>query len=304
MSNKQKPITQSSILICGPVRNVANGISDELEVIAAATSSFKSTFYLLIESDSNDETLKKLKEEEENRQNFFYRSMGNLTEKFTKRTQRIAFCRNAIVDEVKNNPKFKDLDYVMMADLDGMNHLITKEKIEQCWELDEDWDVLSANQGENYYDIWALRHPLWCPDDCWQLKEQLELIMSSDDAENLAVRSRQPIIDPRSDLIEVDSAFGGLAIYKKKAFISGRYEGLDQNNKEIADHVLFHKQLKQAGYRIFINPALINCAKYPEKLASISVKPPKFIFRIIKNLGIRFFGKKRFNKYLDQLKTY
>ena len=304
MGRQQKEISESSVLICGPVRNVAKVILQELQIMANATSSFKETHFLLVESDSSDETVQLLAAEKRKRLNFQFISNGKLSVKIKKRTERIAFCRNIIIDEVIRNSKLRNIDYVMMADLDGMNQLITREKINECWNLDQIWDVLTANQGENYYDIWALRHPLWCPDDCWQLKEKLEPLVGEKYAVNLAVTARQVILDPRFQLIEVDSAFGGFAIYKKEAFISGRYHGLDSNGKEIADHVIFHQEIKLAGYKIFINPALINCAKYPENAITEIPKKSSLIIKTIKKMGLKIFGKKRFNKYVKQLITY
>ena len=53
------------------------------------------------------------------------------------------------------------------------------------------------------------------------------------------------IIPTNSDWIEVDSAFGGLAIYKKKCFDIGHYVGTYSNGKEVCEHVSFNLQLKK-----------------------------------------------------------
>jgi len=111
------------------------------------------------------------------------------------------------------------------------------------------------------------------------------------------------VLDPRAGLIEVDSAFGGLAISRRDAFLSGRYAGTDQKGIDVADHVPFHEGLRQKGYKIYINCALINCAQYPDAIEPELPQKPKGVLKLIQRLGQAVFGKKRFNKYLDLMKS-
>ena len=99
-------------------------------------------------------------------------------------------------------------------------------------------------------------------------------------------------------LIEVDSAFGGLGIYKKEAFISATYIG-SEDGKDICEHVPFHRSLKKKGYRLFINAALTNCVE-PINTSESAKKRP--ILKIIKKVGRALLGRSRFDKYLDFLK--
>jgi len=302
----RKPIADSKILLAGPIRNVAHTIQNEVETLVMSLGNFKEIYCFVVESDSNDNTAKKLEELQSAIKNFSYISVGNLTDKHPKRTDRIALCRNIIIDAVASNPEFTDVDFIAMADLDGMNALVTPEKIAQCWEVEEPWDVITANQLGEYYDIWALSHPYWNPMDCWEQKRQLENILGDRMAENIAVGSKQSPIDPRADLIEVDSAFGGLGIYTREAFLAGRYAGTDNQagGIDVADHVPFHRVLRNKGYRIFINPALINCDKTPNGAVEIIQLPkPRGSLRLIQKFGVFLFGKKRFNKYLQILQT-
>jgi len=300
----RKSIADSKILLAGPVRNVAHTIQNEVETLVKSLGGFKVIHCFVVESDSSDDTVKKLQELQGVIQNFSYVSAGKLSEKYPRRTDRIALCRNLIIDAVANNPEFADIDFIAMADLDGMNGLITPDKIVDCWEADERWDVVTANQQGPYYDIWALRHPEWCPVDCWQHKQSLEEVIGDGAAENLAVTARQPVLSPQLGFIEVDSAFGGLAIYKREAFLAGRYAGVDSvAGFDVADHVPFHQELRAKGYKIYINCALINCQQYPHSEAIPVRLKPKGIFKAIQKLGNSIFGKKRFNKYLDSMKS-
>jgi hypothetical protein len=305
-ASRRKPIAESKILLAGPVRNVASNIQNEVETLVSSLGNFKEILTFVVESDSSDDTVKKLEELSTQIPHFSFISAGELGKKYPRRTDRIALCRNLIVDEVSSNPRFSDVDYIAMADMDGMNSLVTPEKIAQCWEVDEPWDVITANQLGEYYDIWGLSHPYWNPMDCWEQKRHLENILGDVMASNIAVGSKQSPIDPRADLIEVDSAFGGLGIYTRKAFLAGRYAGTDDQagGIDVADHIPFHRDLRQKGYRIYINPALINCDKSPSGIIEFAPLPkPRGALKLVKNVGILLFGKKRFNKYLQILQT-
>jgi len=189
-----------------------------------------------------------------------------------------------------------------MADLDGMNSLVNIEKIAQCWAVDEPWDVITANQLGEYYDIWALSHPYWNPMDCWEQKRQLEDIFGEEAAQDIAVKRKQSAIDPKANLIEVNSAFGGLAIYTREAFLAGRYAGTDDlaGGIDVADHIPFHRALRKNGYRIFINPALINCDKTLGGVGHDMLSSPSTnLLKSVQKVAIYFFGKKRCKKYLE-----
>ena len=306
LKKPRKPISEATILLAGPVRNASAQIDNDFEHLLASLNQFKKVFCFVVESDSTDDTIARLERFSQQFPNFSFVSVGQLSKKLSKRTDRIAYCRNLIIDAVAQDPKYVDVDFIAMADMDGMNGLVTREKIAQCWEVDEPWDVITANQLGEYYDVWALSHPYWNPIDCWEQKRKLENILGDQTAQNIAVGCKQAAIDPRADLIEVDSAFGGLGIYTREAFLAGRYAGTDDQagGIDVADHIPFHRDLRNKGYRIFINPALINCDKTPGGATEELVVPkPKGLLKWIGKLCIYLFGKKRFNKYLQMLQT-
>jgi hypothetical protein len=227
--------------------------------------------------------------------------LGALKKTLPKRTQRIARARNEIIEAILSNSTYANIDFIAMADMDGMNNLVTSQKIAQCWEVRENWDVITAVQEEDYYDVWTLRHPDWSPVDCWAQKERLEALFGEAAAVNLAVSAKQIKLRPEFGMIEVDSAFGGLGIYKREAFIAGRYAGLDSNNNEVSDHIAFYEDLKKKKFRIYINCALVNCSKYPEQPSLEHSPKLKPILRAAQKLGYAALGKKRFNAYLKRL---
>ena len=119
--------------------------------------------------------------------------------------------------------------------------------------------MCSANQKGPYYDIWALRHKDWCAEDCWaQYKFLNKYRRNSKENINSSIYSKMISIPHDSQWIEVDSAFGGSAIYKKFAFLYCEYIGVNDEGEEFCEHTYFNNRLKLLGAKLFINPKLIN----------------------------------------------
>lgn len=254
---KHKPINAASLVIVGCVRNGAKTLRRAVETLARATAGFARVQFLIIESDSTDTTLAELESLRRDFPDFAFVSMGALAERVPARTERIATCRNRCLEVLSSEERYASVDYVMAADLDGVNNDLRREALETCWASNLPWDVVAANQRDAYYDIWALRHADWCPVDCHEQYSRLRGIFDHPRALAIAIHSRMARLSPRAAWIEVDSAFGGLAIYRRDALLAGRYSGT-QAGRPICEHVPLHAELRAKGYRIFINPALIN----------------------------------------------
>ena len=300
MIPSRKPISEANILIAGTARDVAHCIDAEIRHLLLCTEQFKSIQVFIIESDSSDNTIDCLKKLESDIKGFDFITLGQLSSTISSRTQRLSVCRNEIVKAVRENPKYQDIDYVLLADLDGVNTLLSPEKIAQCWSVQEDWGGICANQLNYYYDIWALRHPYWNPHNYLEQYQQLEPWMGPHQAHQIAIATKQIRLEPNLGLIPVDSAFGGLAIYTKQAYIAGMY---DYSHTEIedAEHVAFHQCLTNNGYKIYINSALINCAE-PKPNPGQKIKK-RYILRGIRLIGNTVLGKQKFDKYLSILKS-
>lgn len=247
-----------NVLIAGVVRDCAKGIKTDILRLQSSLTNFNQVHWFVVESDSEDNTSLKLNELASDIDNFRFISLGTLSKQYSLRTDRIAFCRNIYIRELRENSLYREIDFVVVADLDGINQLISQEAISSCFTRD-DWSVCTANQEGPYYDIWALRHKVWCPNDCWQQSAFLKKYGLSAQKANLsAVYSKMLVIPEDAPWIEVDSAFGGLAIYRKCALEKARYIGVREDGTEICEHVTLHQQIRDHGFKIFINPALIN----------------------------------------------
>ena len=146
----------------------------------------------------------------------------------------------------------------MVVDLDGMNASLTKDSVRKTLEKSEVWDAVFANQRGRYFDIGALRHEYWSPNDCFRAMGWASTITTEKRARLLAIQSRMIKLEETAGLIPVDSAYGGLGIYKLNAFIRGSYVGFDQFGEPQLDFVTFNLRLSKMGYRLFIDSQLIN----------------------------------------------
>lgn len=245
-------------LIAGVVRNGEKTIEKEISHLSKVFKNFTNLHWFVVESDSSDRTLEKLDSLTKTIPNFRYMSAGVLADKMPSRLVRLAHCRNLYLEELQSNSLYRDIEYLVVADLDNMNPLLTEAAVLSCWER-EGWGGCCANQDGPYYDLAALRHPEWMPTDCWRHYQFLcEHNHTEEQALEAAVYANMVTIAPNSEWIEVHSAFGGIAVYPTKALGNARYQGFDAQGRDAVDHIGFSAGIRENGYSIYINPKLIN----------------------------------------------
>jgi hypothetical protein len=264
-------LNNKSILVVGTIRNVEKTITTEIIRCLNALSEFKTINFYLVESDSDDNTLKKLEELKGNLTNISFVSLGFLDEKISNRLDRIRFCRNSYVQYIRTLDKEKTPDYVLVVDLDGMNSALNSQSVLSCF-VRNDWDVVVSNQTFGYYDILALRHPTWQKND-WTEEYELEkekvigpkskfwlhrvrYSLKIDKVKHRVLYSKMIRINKENSWIEIQSGFGGAAIYKTEVF--KKYDYSKEFETSETDHVSLHRKLLREGGNIFINPKFIN----------------------------------------------
>jgi glycosyltransferase involved in cell wall biosynthesis len=274
-----------TILVVGIVRNVALTIEKDKTIIESALKDFRSIKWFLVESDSDDHTLSKLEALSKKDDNFRFESLGKIQSRSEPRTVALARARNRYLLEIKENEIYKAVDFLAISDFNGLNKKLSQTAVRSCFDA-KDWDVCFANQTRKYYDIWALRHPIWSPNDCWKQLDFFRKYHKFPEFSLAAsVRSRMIHIPRGSEWIEVDSAFGGFAIYRLDAIGEAIYLGVTETGDAICEHVPFHEEMRKNKKKLFINPNLINArstdhsirmnsiytflriARYPFKLA-------------------------------------
>jgi len=243
--------------VVGTARNVARPLASSIRRLRDVFSSLGETRFFVVESNSADDTVEVLRRLSSEIPNFLYESLEGLPEGSQWRTTRLATCRNHYLDHLLRQQLGPE-DLVVMADLDGVNNRLSRDGITDSLSS-EGWDVVTANQSGRYYDLWALRHPIWCPSDYRDYSEFLIAHgYSARTAHRLSVRARQLRIGVESGLIEVAAAFGGLALYRPWVIKTSRYEGMTPAGQQVSEHVPFHLGAREAGARIFINSRMIN----------------------------------------------
>lgn len=107
-----------------------------------------------------------------------------------------------------------------------------------------------------YYDIWALRHPVLCPTDFMTQGTVMDASLGRPLAVHFAASSIQVDFRGMKGWLPVDSAFGGMGVYRRDALGQARYIGL-RDGREVCEHVPLHQQLRAQGKRLFISPRFI-----------------------------------------------
>lgn len=245
------------LIIAGLVKNAEKTFSLEYQKLNKLFEDDFEIHWIIVESESTDSTINVLKEIKNQNNCFDYLTFGSHQYKELSRTEKFSFLRNQYVEYIKkSNVNF---DYVVISDFDRVNKKLTKKGIQSCWQTNYEWDACFANQNGPYYDIYALRHNLLSPHDfSEEFNFKLKVTKDRNWSEQSSLFSKMLKINQESDWIEVDSAFGGFGIYRKRAFLSSSYKGKDDSDKRVCEHVTFHKNMVDQGFKLFINPRLIN----------------------------------------------
>ena len=262
---------QKRFLISGLTRDSEKYIESEIKHLNALFCEFGQVSFYLIESDSKDTTLSTLESIANELANVSFTAMGKLESRIPTRTERLRLCRNEYVKWIRaNSEKF---DYVVIVDFDGMNNQLTKKGIKSSLDRNFFWDACFPNQLLGYYDLYALRCKKWVEQDFLPpLRKQLEEIrlrkshsrlrkicafFQEDAIRRQAIYRNMRLLPPWGSLIEVDSAFGALAIYKPECFMIADYGKINSDYSE-CEHVVFHRSLILKGKKLVINPRMVN----------------------------------------------
>ena len=82
--------------------------------------------FFLVESDSNDETLRILERFKITKSNFNYITLGSIDKILRERIERLTFWRNKYLDYIAATET--QFDYVVVADFDNVNNALTRDR--------------------------------------------------------------------------------------------------------------------------------------------------------------------------------
>jgi len=266
MNKIQTDKINKQVVIAGCTKNSAPYIQNRINILHEIGKFFDNYYILLYENDSTDNTLNILKSNKNN--HFNYITETNIIErvvhkKMHNRSQILEYARNQLLQYIKLH--YSKYDLLIIIDLDNILENFNPKTILNAFKYGDNWAGLTANCNRPYYDIWALRidPSIWDNEvhgkiwkepivhDCWyQIKNNI--------APRQLIQEYQKIIPETSPLIQTNSSFGGLGIYKMNAIMNTKYESYNGQFCQ-CEHVSFNKHLSG---KLFICPTLlVNCPK-------------------------------------------
>lgn len=248
-------MTNKTLIVAAAINNIENIVEPIFNNISQLATQFNEVRCILIESNSTDNTINSIKRYRDKLNcNLTCISLNNIS--FKTRIENISYARNYYLDIIKEH--YSTFDYVYMLDFNETNvEPYNLENIMSCFSVGVEWDMICANQDQLYYDLYALRHDIWMPFNCWGMIGNRPTFMSEEEAKNIYVRSRFLNIPKDHPPIKVDSAFGGSAFIKMNAAINSVFSPYDVDGNIDCEWVNFCKTIKN----IYINPKFINMKK-------------------------------------------
>lgn len=260
-----KPISESTIIICGIVRDAEKGLHRNIPVIDELSRSFKGCHIFIYENDSKDNTKNVLKAWSDCNPNVFV-SLNTTDDSKTIPSQKSVpgvnpfFCYKRIEKMVRFRNKYMEFiefknwnaDYLMVVDMDVSQLCLDGILTSFC--TDVKWDAVCAfgystspKLKRRYHDTYALTE--------W---EDRETPQTEDKISKLA--DKYGNLKPADDWIRVFSGFGGLSIYRFEAVNRLRYKTIFNNDKRVevkCEHYSLYKQMAERGYdKFYINPSM------------------------------------------------
>jgi hypothetical protein len=247
------------VAVLAVARNCARHLPAALHNLAALTSGYRDARFVFGVSDSTDDTAARLEEWLGRTRRGKVLHLGVLEDALPVRPVRIAAARNACLQELRRCGE--TFDHLLVTDLDDV---LAEPVSVDAFRWAADWldasgerVAVTANATPRYYDTWALRHERWCPYDVWQTIEGRPENCSFEAAHVREVFRRQIVLPPHAPPIPVQSAFGGLGLYKAPRALTAEYRGTDASGRPACEHVAFNRAVTADGGRIYIFPSLL-----------------------------------------------
>jgi hypothetical protein len=244
-----------NIVICGIVHNNSDYLPRVFQKLTKLEQIFENQVrYVFYENDSTDSSATLLKA--------FVGSKGivetekNMKKQYPERTRMLCYARNQVHTLIEEN--FPDTDYVINMDMDNVNLNLQIDMVHKVFMDYNNWDIVTSNQKDFYYDLWALRTKSQNV-NCWRRHQKCSRLKLYYFFPWTRWVNNIPINEPH--YIPVLSAFGGFGIYKYQFWKVGKYNGIGQFNEQDCEHVAFHESIREKypNIRIVIAPYLINC---------------------------------------------
>ncbi len=262
-----KDIRTSSIVICSIVRDAESGLKKNIPIVEALCERFGDYRVVIFENDSKDATKQLLaqwqqrdnehvfafmRDAGENRAIPTEKSSGSVNPFFSrKRIGRMAALRNQYMQYL--DKVGWDVDYLLVVDLDVA--CLSLDGILSSFEVGVPmWDAVTAygystspSLKRRYHDTYAL----------------VEYGKSNEPQTEMSIRnlaSHFASLLKKGKWIRVDSAFGGLSIYRFEAVRGLRYYVMENGDKRVevrCEHQSIYRQMAERGAcNVYVNPKM------------------------------------------------
>jgi hypothetical protein len=270
--------TKPKIAFVGLAQNCAQHLPAVLRNIENMATLASESAFLFLENDSTDNTKAILSGWGSNRPNFTLLNFDGLNS-LGVRTVKLEILRNTYVECLRNYQNLKEYDYAILIDMDDMAtwpvDISELDKSIKFIDSDPQAAAVFANQLGSYYDVWAFRHKDYCPGDAWEEVmdyKAAHLEVTDEEAFNQTFKKRVHTFLPSQKPFEVDSAFGGMGIYRMNyilknpnPYLGSKIKSLPTQDglfkisrRQFCEHVHFNAGIRAQGGKLFVWPALIN----------------------------------------------
>lgn len=232
-------------------RNAMPDLVNTLALVDEVREGFKSLRYYVYENDSTDQTAEVLDSFAATRPwvTVEHDALGGIDSRGfePERTERLAGCRNRCLEWVRREAG--DTAYTIVLDVDPQHGFSVDGIHNSVYWLSENMPLglggmasyslyrVANDDGKTagvaHYDAWAARPVCW-----WR-----------DRRDEVGFTWFSSFLPPvGATPCPMNSAFGGLGVYRTKAFLAGGYSGED------CEHVPHHRRMADAGWSMFLNP--------------------------------------------------
>ena len=262
--NGAKEMLMHKEIFMGTARDNSKEIKPVLKYISMTGSMFRDYRVIIIENDSKDGTLELLmnwKLEHPGKVQIINKTF-NLQKRPSLRF--LSSIRNLYLFEAKNNSAYNDFDVFIVVDMDMTYGWDLRGVLHSFSKYDE-WDVVSANGIFNQhfwmYDLLAFRVNKTTTNETFHRPNKEDIKNGKFNMGgyfSYLFNTHGKIVYKPSNtsdyLVPVDSAFGGMAFYKRKITKDCYYD----SELEDCDHPTLHDCIQtRNGGKIFLNPAML-----------------------------------------------
>ena len=233
------------IAFSGPVKNCDDNLENNLNFLINLKNDSRIDLIdiFILEGDSIDDS-KVILEKYKKYSEINLVTENNLEVKLPNRVERIAYCRNLLLKEIKDKKTSYDFYIPLDLDVELFSQISTDDflKILARVKKDDDIDALFPFSVPFYYDLAALRSVGWMEEDIWiRFNKMAKKLKIGKIFLRIFLIFNKQIKQPRSrKLIQVESAFGGIGLYKLKEGISDLYKYGLTDKAVSADHIVFN----------------------------------------------------------------